>query len=207
MVSSVSPETEHTPAKVLTVSRESTPATAVRPDNESTRQAHASAPAHRCEGCRSNRRASLRRPWAVAGPGRATYRHLDRLEAAARPAGPGRASSRRAERSSRRGRRAGGQAARRPEICRGNNQQKQEDHRPRAHQAARHKKHIRHPEHQRRHEQHSTRHRNATPGIQKTDIRIGCRPVVELGGFEPPTFSLRTRRATNCAIAPRTQTA
>ena len=26
--------------------------------------------------------------------------------------------------------------------------------------------------------------------------------VVELGGFEPPTFSLRTRRATNCAIAP-----
>ena len=45
------------------------------------------------------------------------------------------------------------------------------------------------------------------PGIQKTDIRIGCRPVVELGGFEPPTFSLRTRRATNCAIAPRTRTA
>ena len=42
---------------------------------------------------------------------------------------------------------------------------------------------------------------------KKTDIRIGCRPVVELGGFEPPTFSLRTRRATNCAIAPRTQTA
>ena len=30
--------------------------------------------------------------------------------------------------------------------------------------------------------------------------------VVELGGFEPPTFSLRTRRATNCAIAPRTET-
>ena len=26
--------------------------------------------------------------------------------------------------------------------------------------------------------------------------------VVELGGFEPPTFSLRTRRATSCAIAP-----
>lgn len=26
--------------------------------------------------------------------------------------------------------------------------------------------------------------------------------LVELGGFEPPTFSLRTRRATNCAIAP-----
>ena len=45
------------------------------------------------------------------------------------------------------------------------------------------------------------------PGIQKADIRIGCRSVVELGGFEPPTFSLRTRRATNCAIAPRTHTA
>lgn len=29
------------------------------------------------------------------------------------------------------------------------------------------------------------------------------RHLVELGGFEPPTFSLRTRRATNCAIAPR----
>ena len=26
--------------------------------------------------------------------------------------------------------------------------------------------------------------------------------VVELRGFEPRTFSLRTRRATNCAIAP-----
>ena len=62
----------------------------------------------------------LRCRWAVAGPGRATHRHPDRLEAAARPAGPGRASSRRTERSSRRGRRAGGQAARRPEICRGN---------------------------------------------------------------------------------------
>ena len=46
--------------------------------------------------------------WAAAGPGRATHRHPDRLEAAAGPAGPGRASSRRAERSSRRGRRAGG---------------------------------------------------------------------------------------------------
>ena len=46
----------------------------------------------------------------------------DRLETAARPAGPGRASRRRTERSSRRGRRAGGQAARRPEICRGNKQ-------------------------------------------------------------------------------------
>ncbi len=26
--------------------------------------------------------------------------------------------------------------------------------------------------------------------------------MVDLGGFEPPTFSLRTRRATNCAIGP-----
>ena len=28
--------------------------------------------------------------------------------------------------------------------------------------------------------------------------------MVELRGLEPLTFSLRTRRATNCAIAPRT---
>ena len=56
-----------------------------------------------------------------AWPGQ-PHRHPDRLEAAARPAGPGRTTSRRAERSSRRGRRAGGQAARRPEICRGNEQ-------------------------------------------------------------------------------------
>ena len=63
-------------------------------------------------------------------------------------------------------------------------------------------KHTQRPEHQRRNAPPQQR-----PGIQKTDIRIGCRPVVELGGFEPPTFSLRTRRATNCAIAPRTRTA
>ena len=48
----------------------------------------------------------------------------------------------------------------------------------------------------------TTRHRNTTPGIQKTDIRIGCQPVVELGGFEPPTSSMPWKRATNCAIAP-----
>ena len=31
----------------------------------------------------------------------------------------------------------------------------------------------------------------------------GTRPgLVELRGFEPRTYSLRTRRATNCAIAP-----
>lgn len=34
---------------------------------------------------------------------------------------------------------------------------------------------------------------------------IPNRFFVELGGFEPPTFSLRTRRATNCAIAPSAQ--
>ena len=71
--------------------------------------------------------------WAVGGGrwrGLATHRRPDRLEAAARPAGPGRASSRRAERSSRRGRRAGGQAARRPEICRGNKQQARIQKRP-----------------------------------------------------------------------------
>ena len=58
--------------------------------------------------------------WAVAGPGRATRRHPDRLEAAARPAGPGRAS--RSTTPSRRlacGDLAGGQATRRPEIRRG----------------------------------------------------------------------------------------
>lgn len=34
--------------------------------------------------------------------------------------------------------------------------------------------------------------------------RISGLHRVELGGFEPPTSSLRTKRATNCAIAPRT---
>ena len=90
MVSSVSPETEHTPAKVLTVSRESPPATAVRPGFEPTRH-HVQHRTRRRRGRRQrDRRTWLRCPWAVAGPGRATYRHLDRLEAAARPAGPGR---------------------------------------------------------------------------------------------------------------------
>ena len=74
-------------------------------------------------GTGGHKRVRLRCPWAVAGPGRAAHRHPDRLEAAAWPAGLGRASRRRAERSSQRGRRAGGQAARRPEICRGNKQQ------------------------------------------------------------------------------------
>ena len=78
--------------------------------------------------------------------------------------------------------------------------------RPRAHTAARPHK-AAHRSAQNTSGATATHHRNTTPGIQKTDIRIGCRPLVELGGFEPPTFSLRTRRATNCAIAPRTQTA
>ena len=37
---------------------------------------------------------------------------------------------------------------------------------------------------------------------------VSCKStMVELRGFEPLTFSLRTRRATNCAIAPRTPVA
>ena len=51
------------------------------------------------------------------------------------------------------------------------------------------------------------KHRTNAQAYKKPTSAIGCRPVVELGGFEPPTFSLRTRRATNCAIAPRTRTA
>ena len=41
------------------------------------------------------------------------------------------------------------------------------------------------------------------PTPVSTDVRCSSTSeIVELGGFEPPTFSLRTRRATNCAIAP-----
>ena len=36
--------------------------------------------------------------------------------------------------------------------------------------------------------------------------RDGVFSVVELRGFEPLTFSLRTRRATNCATAPSAST-
>ena len=46
---------------------------------------------------REGRRRDRRGPWAAAGPGQATHRHPDRLEAAAWPAGPGRASSRRTQ--------------------------------------------------------------------------------------------------------------
>ena len=72
------------------------------------------------------RRAAWGQATVPVGDGRARAGNTpspDRLEAAAGPAGPGRTTSRRAERSSRRGRRAGGQATRRPEICRGNKQQ------------------------------------------------------------------------------------
>ena len=37
---------------------------------------------------------------------------------------------------------------------------------------------------------------------QKADNPSWVSALVELRGFEPLTFSLRTRRATNCAIAP-----
>ena len=57
-------------------------------------------------------------------------------------------------------------------------------------------------------QQHGNRHHTNAPRHTKNRHPLsGCRSVVELGGFEPPTFSLRTRRATNCAIAPRTRTA
>ena len=60
MVSSVSPETKHTPAKAMAVSREL--------------PAHRRATAVCCGGHRRDRRAWLRCPWAVAGPGRASRR-------------------------------------------------------------------------------------------------------------------------------------
>ena len=42
------------------------------------------------------------------------------------------------------------------------------------------------------------------PGMGSGCSGVSCGTiVVELRGFEPLTFSLRTRRATNCATAPR----
>ena len=116
-------------------------------------------------------------------------RRRDRRARQRRPravAWPGRASRRRAERSSRRGRLAGGPpptgAPRSP-----------------AQQA---------PGTSAEPQQHGNRHHTNAPRHTKNRHPLsGCRSVVELGGFEPPTFSLRTRRATNCAIAPRTRTA
>ena len=64
---------------------------------------------------------------------------------------------------------------------------------------------------------HNTHNQNNTKTLREnlpkgnTHIKIGnvsCKTtMVELRGFEPLTFSLRTRRATNCAIAPRTPVA
>ena len=62
----------------------------------------------------------------------------------------------------------------------------------------------RRPEHQRHPSTQQQAPHERAQAYKKPTSAIGCRPVVELGGFEPPTFSLRTRRATNCAIAPRT---
>ena len=114
-------------------------------------------PAHRHGGCRKIRRAWLRCPWAVAGPGCGTRGRRQGLAAAPvgggrawlrhpwTAAGPGRTTSRRAERSSRRGRLAGGppptgasarptrQATRRPEHQQRHNS-KQEARRPQVHQ-------------------------------------------------------------------------
>ena len=86
------------------------------PNNKPIHRATSATWHHWCGG---RRRDLPRCRWAVAGPGRTTHRHPDRLEAAARPAGPGRASRRRAEPKARGtdGSRAG--------------------RRPRAHQAAR----------------------------------------------------------------------
>ena len=209
---------------------------------------------HRCGGCRSIRRACLRCPWAMAGPGRASSRrakpHISNqaplvwkapegsegtggLRGAApnevRPpslaSGGTRlrcpwsaAGSGCGARGRWRGPAAvpvgGGRARAGLEIDHSEPQARVWRSRGRA--AA----------HRHTQRQGPTKHHNGAPGtpaapqatqqqappqqrpgIQKTDIRIGCRPVVELGGFEPPTFSLRTRRATNCAIAPRTRTA
>ena len=64
---------------------------------------------------------------------------------------------------------------------------------------------------------HNTHNQDNTKALQENlpkgnkHIKIGnvsCKTtMVELRGFEPLTFSLRTRRATNCAIAPRTPVA
>ena len=40
--------------------------------------------------------------------------------------------------------------------------------------------------------------------MRTNDLVKAILKIVELRGLEPLTFSLRTRRATDCAIAPRT---
>lgn len=64
-----------------------------------------------------------------------------------------------------------------------------------------------HVHHRLQAEEKNSRPENRT-GVIATDSRSaqgkGCPPstLVELRGFEPLTFSMRTRRATNCATAP-----
>ena len=169
----------------------------------------------RCRRCGGHRKAWLRCPWAASGPGRASSRRAApsvhqvppvwrapegpegtgglRGQAAV-PVGGGRAragleidhSEPQARVWRSRGRAAAHRHTQRPSL--------QTDHPAAGTPAA--------P----RATQQQAPHQRAR-AYKKTDIRIGCRSVVELGGFEPPTFSLRTRRATNCAIAPRTRTA
>ena len=170
MVSSVSPETEHTPAKAMTVSRDSPAAVPAGggkawPDNKPTRRA-----THQRPGAAGVEGAGGRR-WVAAGPGRASRsttpsRRLACGDLAGGPPPTGTHSGPAHQAKPRGGRNTSGATS-----------------------------------------NTTTGTTPTRPGIQKTDIRIRCRPVVELGGFEPPTFSLRTRRATNCAIAPRTRTA
>ena len=176
MVRSVSPGTEHAPAKAMTVSPESSTAPVGGGGAWPGFEHHQYTRCRRCGGRRRVRRARLPCPWAVAGPGRA--------------------SRRRAERSSRRGRLAGGppptgtlSSPAQRAAAHGHTEQPGPTAGPPAPGTP------------------AARRSDNSPGHTKTDIRIGCRSVVELGGFEPPTFSLRTRRATNCAIAPRTHTA
>ena len=164
MVSSVSPETVPTPAKVLTVSRKS-PATSLGgggawPDNKPTR--HTQHRRHRrCGGRRRDRRARLRCPWAAADPGRAHQRHSTAgavgVEGAGGTGGPGcgargrwrglaglrdDAPSRRLAARTARGRAAAHGHTKQPGLT----------------------KHIRRPEHQRRHKQHhSQAYKNRHP--------------------------------------------
>lgn len=51
----------------------------------------------------------------------------------------------------------------------------------------------------------SARPKGAIGGFKPKTSAVEQRTLVELRGFEPLTFSLRTRRATNCAIAPWTR--
>ena len=170
MVSSVSPETEHTPAKAMTVSRDSPAAVPAGggkawPDNKPTRRA-----THQRPGAAGVEGAGGRR-WVAAGPGRASRsttpsRRLACGDLAGGPPPTGTHSGPAHQGKPRGGRNTSGATS-------------------------------------------NTAPGTTTPrqAYKKPTSAIGCRPVVELGGFEPPTFSLRTRRATNCAIAPRTRTA